>query len=140
MSQLVIVDGDKLILPPLFGARSVTPLTTPIIAGSGKATVNGKKIVIFNDEKKVSINATYTSPGYTQPGSGTITIQQLIPDQSLLFYTAETPVVNQGVTFTAMFQPAVPASDPDKGPDPDTAPTLATGSFQPSQNFVTVGQ
>lgn len=138
MSNYIVVDGDQLKFDHMFGINTVTPDTTPVIRGSGEATVEDKKISILGDEIKVSVPAHYTSTDYPNPGTGSITIVSLAGDQQVPFATAETSVIVVGSQFTAAFTPEVPASG-DKGPDPVTAPSTGSGTFINSQSFVTAG-
>lgn len=138
MSNYIIIDGDQLKFEPQFGSNTVTPTATPVIHGSGEATIEDKKICIQGDEKNVSIKASYISSDYPNPGTGTITITSLADDQQAQFATAETPLILVGSQFTASFTPETPATS-DKGPDPVKTPSTGSGSFINSQSFVTAG-
>lgn len=138
MSNSIIVDGDQLKFAAQFGINTVTPTATPVIHGSGEATIEDKKICILGDEAKVSVPASYQNGDYPTPGAGRITIIKLANDQQAPFATAETPVILVGSQFTASFTPEAPASG-DKGPDPVTAPSTGSGTFINSQSFVTAG-
>lgn len=138
MSNIIVLDGDVLKFDPQFGINTVTPTATPVIHGSGEATIEDKKICILGDEKNVSIKASYMSTNYPNQGTGTLTIASLANDQQAPFATAEKPVIVVGSQFTASFTPETPASS-DKGPDPVTAPSTGSGTFINSQSFVTAG-
>lgn len=139
MSKIVVIDGDKLKFNPQFGSMTVTPISPQEISGSGMVSIEGKKVCIFGDEKKVSIYADYIKPPYTIKGQGTLTITQLASDQLAEFVTANTAVIVVGSQFTAQFQPTVPAKDPQSKPDTDLSPESGSGTFINSQSFVTAG-
>ncbi|WP_243465176.1 hypothetical protein [Photorhabdus temperata] len=62
MSKQLVVDGDNLLFEPLFGNRQVTLLGPATIRGSGHAQIQGKKIAIVGDEKKVQISGAIYYP------------------------------------------------------------------------------
>lgn len=139
MSNIVIVDGDQLVFEKIFGAYTVIPIGATLINASGEASINNKKICILGDEKKVSIKAAYTSPGFPISGDGTITIAALAPDQQAPFATATTPVIVVGSRFTALFTPGKPAGNAQSGLEPAPVPSTGSGQFTHSQSFVTAG-
>lgn len=137
MSNYIVVDGDRLNFEPMFGVNTVTP-TAHAIRGSGVAAIENKKICIRGDEKKVSVSAIYSSAGYPNQGTGTITIASLATDQLATFSTAETELIVVGSRFTALFTVDSPATHPQNGPDP-VSTTSGRGTFINSQSFVTAG-
>ncbi|MHA0273209.1 hypothetical protein [Enterobacter ludwigii] len=138
MSNYIVIDGDPLEFDSLFGINTVTLTSIPEIRGSGEATIEGKKICIYGDEKNVSVSASYSNASYPTKGIGRIVITVLAGDQQADFATTTTPVILVGSKFTASFTPEVPASG-SNGPDPVTAPSTGTGIFINSQSFVTAG-
>lgn len=139
MSKYIVVDNDALLFDPAFGHRTVSITGPAKIKGSGKATIGNKKICVLGDEKKVSLNATYTIPGFS-PGQGKVTISALTPGQPLAWCFSGQPVIAVGQKFIALFTPTNPAKGPPPGNTPDpTAPTPGTGKFVNSQQFVNAG-
>lgn len=140
MSNMVVIDGDELKFNPQFGFNTVTPPAQTRIRGSGEAYIEGKKICIVGDEKKVTITADYIKPPiFTTPGNGTLTITLLALDQWHEFATTQTPVIVVGSQFVAQFQPIKPAQDLQGKPDTELSPAIGSGQFINSQSFVTVG-
>jgi hypothetical protein len=137
MSEWVVINGDMVTFDKMFGNRTViSPPTT--ITGSGKATINNKKICILGDEKQVKImNAIYTTPSHSVPGTGTLTIQALDTSQQAKKTSCAETVIIDGQKFRAQFLPTQPAMTPPPVSTPDAAsPTLGTGSFTASQQRV----
>ncbi|MGV3344499.1 hypothetical protein ACGVWS_01695 [Enterobacteriaceae bacterium LUAb1] len=138
MSDYVIIDGDTLTFEQMFGINKVTPTGPCFIAGTGDASIEGKRFCILGDEKKVSVAATYSSAAYPVNGTGQITITGLAADQVVAFATATTSVIVAGSNFTARFTVENPAAHQNNGNDP-TPFTDGTGQFITSQDFVTAG-
>jgi len=124
-----------------FADRAVTLLVTPArIAGSGKATVGGKRVCILGDEAKVSLNATYTTPVYSVAGQGLVTISKLANDQVAKDSINATPLITRGSKFVALFTPTTPATQPPPSSAPDAAPpSLGSGEFRVQQTACTAG-
>ncbi|WP_387465116.1 hypothetical protein [Photorhabdus sp. RM323S] len=138
MSKQLIVDGDSLLFEPLFGNRQVTILGLATIKGSGHAQIQGKKIAIVGDEKKVQLQAQYITPSHPIPGMGTVTIAQLDTSQQVNFCLSTDAVIVVGQQFTARFTPSQPANNPSAGPD-ITTPSMGKGRFIASQYIVSAG-
>ncbi|OWO84300.1 hypothetical protein B5C26_04515 [Photorhabdus luminescens] len=138
MSKQVVVDGDNLLFEPLFGNRQVTLLGPATIRGSGHAQIQGKKIAIVGDEKKVQFQAQYITPSHPIPGMGMVTIAQLDASQQANFCRSTATVIVVGQQFTARFTPTQPANNPSSGPDV-TTPSMGKGRFIANQYFVSAG-
>ncbi|MCW7550381.1 hypothetical protein OO184_21215 [Photorhabdus sp. APURE] len=138
MSKQLVVDGDNLLFEPLFGNRQVTILGPATIRGSGHAKIQGKKIVMVSDEKKVQLQAQYITPSHPVPGMGMVTIAQLDASQQANFCRSPATVIVVGQQFIARFTPTQPANNPSSGPDV-TAPSMGKGRFIASQYAVTAG-
>lgn len=138
MSRLVVLDGDALQFDTQFGARMVTPTGPAKISGSGHATVNGKKICVKGDEKKVVVPASYGSGAY-QGGQGNITIKALASNQEAPRCTTNAAILLKGQKFTALFTVTAPGKSPSGEPDSSPPDSDGTGSFEVTQNFVTAG-
>ncbi|NRN28628.1 hypothetical protein [Photorhabdus heterorhabditis] len=138
MSKQLVVDGDFLLFEPLFGNRQVTILGPATIRGSGHAQIQGKKIVMIGDEKKVQFQAQYITPSHPVPGMGMVTIAQLNASQQVNFCRSPATVIVVGQQFIARFTPIQPANNPSSGPDV-TVPSMGKGRFIASQYAVTAG-
>ncbi|MCC8458636.1 hypothetical protein [Photorhabdus aegyptia] len=138
MSKQLIIDGDSLLFEPLFGNRQVTILVPAIIRGSGHAQIQGKKIAIVGDEKKVQLQAQYITPSHPTLGMGIVTIAQLDASQQVNFCRSNATVIVVGQQFTARFTPTQPAINPSGVPD-ITTPSMGKGRFIPSQYIVNAG-
>ncbi|KAA1183119.1 hypothetical protein [Photorhabdus heterorhabditis] len=138
MSKQLVVDGDFLLFEPLFGNRQVTILGPATIRGSGHAQIQGKKIVMIGDEKKLQFQAQYITPSHPVPGMGMVTIAQLNASQQVNFCRSPATVIVVGQQFIARFTPTQPANNPSSGPDV-TVPSMGKGRFIASQYAVTAG-
>ncbi|PHM45302.1 hypothetical protein Xmau_00952 [Xenorhabdus mauleonii] len=140
MSGPIVTDGDILQFEPQFGHRQVKIPIPGKIIGTGHAQVNGKKVCILGDEKRVTVTATYTTIIHMTPGIGTLTISLLDISQQALQCTSGAALIIKGKRFTAIFTPRVPAMNNTViPPQPDIlTPSLGTGSFITQQNFSTV--
>jgi len=134
MLDSILLEGDKALFMPNFGAAIVV-VQPGDLKGSGPATVNGKKICVDGDEKKVSVpGCTYMTPQYCIPGVGTLEIDALAGDQKAgKTKTGGAPVLLKGGNFTAKFSVQTPAQQPPPGPGgpiPDsTAQYSGSGMF-----------
>jgi hypothetical protein len=138
MSKHIVIDNDALSFDPIFAHRQVSVIGSAKIKGSGKASINNKKICVLGDEQKVSLDATYTVPGFPTPGQGKVTISQLNVDQQAIWCQSGAVVILVGQKFVASFTPTNLAKDPNQAPDVPS-PTPGSGKFINSQTFVTVG-
>ncbi|OQS37540.1 hypothetical protein [Chromobacterium haemolyticum] len=138
--DIVIVDKDLLQFKPMFGNRKVIPTGAALIRGSALPTVQGRKVCLAGDEKKVQINAIYTTPTHTIPGAGVITISSLMPNQQALHVNSGAAWLLKGQQFIAQFRPTKPAQMPPPANTPDVLdPSICLGQFIPSQFVVRAG-
>lgn len=135
MSRFILVDGDIAIFMPIFGKAIVT-VRPGRLKASGRSTLEGKKICIDGDEKKLSIyGCIYVSAPYIAPGIGTLKIRSLGIDQKAKkTYSGRKKVLLKGSIFIAKFQvqsPAIkPPTVPLEPPTPDLIREyLGTGTF-----------
>ncbi|MDJ0715449.1 MAG: hypothetical protein QNJ54_14685 [Prochloraceae cyanobacterium] len=131
MSDFILLDGDRANFNPVFGAAIVN-VQPGTLKGSGESTLQGKKVCIDGDEKKVSVpGCTYTTPVYSIPGMGTLKIAALGGDQKAQkTRSAGKPMLLKGSTFTAQFEVQNPAKQPSSTPIPDSMPQYSgTGTF-----------
>ena len=117
MADFILIEGDKAIFLPAFGPAIVV-VQPGSLAGSGPATLNGKKICVDGDEKDVSVpGCTYMTPVYSIPGTGTLKIDSLAGDQKAeKTQTGGKAVLLKGGQFTAKFEVQSPAQQPPPGP------------------------
>lgn len=136
MRDLVVVDGDRLALPPLFGNCTVS-VTNPIIrAHHGGLFIKGKRVCVLKDadRKTLKLAATYFQGAFVTLGTGEVTLQ--VNSAAQRSYVQGEPLLLKGDTFTAVFTVQMPAMNPVNGTPDQTKEVTTTGSFQPSQFFV----
>ncbi len=137
MPDFILITGDQAMFIPIFG-KAIVVVRPGTLTGTGKATVNKKIICIDGDEKKVIVpGCPYTSPPFVTPGTGTLSIQSLAPNQKARRVKSRgKAVLLKGTTFTAKFQVMVPAMQPSiPVPIPDPVPLYTgTGTFM-TTNF-----
>ena len=126
MLDYVLLDGDKAMFMPAFGAAIVV-VKPGDLKGSGPATLNGKKLCIDGDEKTVSVpGCVYMTSQYSIPGTGTLKIAALAANQKATkTKTGGKAVLLKGSNFTAKFEVQNPAKQPPPGPGspiPDATP------------------
>lgn len=126
MADFILIEGDKANFLPNFGAAIVV-VQPGTLQGSGPATINGKKICVDGDEKKVSVpGCSYMTPQYSIPGTGTLKIAALAGNQKASkTSTGGKAVLLKGGAFTAMFEVQTPAQQPPPAPGspiPDATP------------------
>ena len=124
MPDFILMDGDKAMFSPTFGAANVV-VKPGTLKGSGPATINGKKICVNGDEKSVSVSGcVYMTAQYSIPGTGTLKISALAGDQKAKkTRTGGKVALLKGGKFTAKFEVQSPAKQPPPGPGspiPDT--------------------
>ncbi|AKA38449.1 hypothetical protein [Yersinia ruckeri] len=140
MSEAIVIDGDLLQFDVQFGHRKVTVPVPGKMSGTGHAQVNGKKVCILGDEKRVLVSATYTTDTHSILGDGKITISALDSSQQAFQCTSGSALIIQGKKFIAMFKPGTVATalgNPPPPPDAST-PSDGEGRFIPQQSFATV--
>jgi len=130
--DFIIVTGDQATFSASFPPATVVPMPG-VITGSGQATVNGAMTCVQGDEASVQVpGVTYISPPFTIPGTGTLTIASLGPDQIAQKTTyVSKPAILKGSTFTALLSVVAPAMQSTPGgPVPDPVPMYTgTGQF-----------
>lgn len=136
MADFVLIDGDKVMFMPSFGAATVV-VQPGNLKASGKTTAKGKKVGVDGDEKKVEVpGCMYTTPIHSIPGTGTLKIASLAGNQLAKETTSGgKKVLLKGGNFTAKFEVQNPAKQPPPGPGapiPD-----ATPQYSGQGNFIT---
>ena len=131
MSDFILIEGDRAVFLPTFGAAIVV-VQPGDLKGSGPATINGKKICVVGDETRVAVpGCSYMTPQYSILGTGTLKIAALAANQrATKTRTGGKAVLLKGGSFTAKFEVQSPAKQPPPGPGspiPDATPEY-TGS------------
>lgn len=132
MSDLILLQGDTVMFKPAFGLATVAVQPGQMSAGGG-ASVNGVKVCVAGDEKKVVVmGCSYFTAVYSIAGVGTLKIQQLMPNQQAQkTKSAKKPVLLKGADFVAAFEVLAPAQMPPPASTPDPVTLYpGTGSFQ----------
>lgn len=112
MADFILVDGDKAIFLPAFGA-AIVAVKPGALKASGKATLAGKKICLEGDEASVEVaGCNYIAGGYVIPGAGTLKISKLGADQVAKKSKNNKAVMLKGSMFDAEFEVASPAKQP----------------------------
>ena len=117
MANFILMEGDKAMFMPNFGAAVVVVLPGDL-TGSGPATLKGKKLCVDGDEQDVSVpGCTYMTPQYSIPGTGTLKIDALAANQvATKTNTGGKAVLLKGGNYTAKFEVQSPAQQPPPGP------------------------
>lgn len=136
MPDFVLIEGDKAVFMPAFGAAMVVVQPGDLKA-TGPATLKGKKICVEGDEKKVSVpGCSYMAPPYVIPGTGTLKIAALAGNQKARnTKTGGKVVLLKGGNFTAKFEVQNPAKQPPPGPGPPIPD--ATPQYSGNGMFIT---
>ena len=132
MADFVLIEGDKANFLPNFGP-AVVVVQPGTLQGSGPATLNGKKMCVDGDEKKVEVaGCSYVTPQYSSiPGTGTLKIAALAGNQKATkTSTGGKAVLLKGGNFTASFEVQSPAQPPPGSGSPDATPKYSgMGTF-----------
>ena len=126
MPDFILIEGDKANFMPNFG-QAVVVVQPGELKASGPGTLNGKKVCVDGDEKKVAVSGcTYMTPQYSIPGTGTLKIAALAPNQKAKkTNSGGKAVMLKGNNFIAKFEVQNPAKQPPPGPGspiPDPTP------------------
>jgi hypothetical protein len=131
MPDSILVHGDLAMFQPAFGP-AVVVIRPGTLQASGAATLMGKKVCVDGDEKKVSVpGCAYVAGAFVTPGTGTLKIQALAPNQKALkTKSGKKAVLLKGGSFIAVFQVQSPAMSTSAPPVSDPAPQYpGTGTF-----------
>ncbi|RKN01410.1 hypothetical protein [Aquimarina sp. AD10] len=133
--DLIIMDGDTVQFSTIGAITLLPPMPTTVIKASGETTINGKKVCVEGDEKKVEIaNCSYIIPPFTIPGSGTLKINNLAPNQLTQKSKSDNKsLILKGKLFIAIFEVKSPAKQPPPINAPDPLPMhIGTGKLIPN--------
>lgn len=136
MGDLVVATGDMVIFEPSFGNRTLIAPAQTVLAGTGRAMINGKPVCVISDLAKVVVpGVPYTAGNFSVPGVGMVQLVMAAPDQTAKKTLSGPPVLIKGGECQAMFIPTAPATDPSSGvPDPTVGvPTPGKGRFVVTQ-------
>lgn len=124
MDDFVLFDGDQVIFRPGFG-QAVVSVKPGQVRGSGGIGLGGRKVCVEGDEKGVEVaGCAYITPRHSVPGSGTLRIAKLGPDQVAKHATdGGRALLLKGGSFVARFEVKVPAKQPSAGPVAPVADT-----------------
>src|SRR5690349_8862572 len=134
MADFILVDGDIVTFLPNFNP-AIVAVQPGKLTGSGKITIQNKKVCIEGDEKNVSVTGcNYVTPIHSIPGTGTLKIEALATDQKARKSICDgKAILLKGGLFTAKFEVQSPAQQPPPGPGapiPDsTSSYTGTGMF-----------
>ena len=141
MDQIVL-DGDFVKFDPIF-APAIVIVQPARIRASGEPADRGnvRKMCVQGDERSVIVpGCTYTSPPFTNPGMGTLTIEVLSPmSAARKTQSARRPVLLKGQRFVARFTVNMAATmvTGNGVPMPDPRPFYqGAGSFECTPPFV----
>ncbi|WP_130734448.1 hypothetical protein [Flavobacterium sp. J27] len=127
----IIKNGDHVVFSSSGPIMLLPPLPITVIKATGETTINGKKVCVEGDEKKVEISCSYTVSPYIMPGSGKLKIQSLSPEQlTKKAKSGAKSLILKGKLFTAIFEVETPAKQPPPTNAPDPLPLyMVKGEF-----------
>ena len=131
MPDFILIDGDKVIFKRAFGVAKVT-VRPGMLAGSGPATIGGKKVCVVGDETKVEVaGCPYTAGPFSTPGVGTLKIASLAGDQKATKTNlGGKAVLLKGSQFIAQFEVKSKAKlPPPTNKEDDMSMYSGEGSF-----------
>ncbi len=143
MSDYILIDGDLALFMPAFGMATVV-VQPGMLRATGLAGQGGKRLCVEGDEKSVEVpGCMYITALHTIPGTGTLKIKALAPDQKARkTRSGGKAVMLKGSQFQAVFEVQTPAQQPPPGtspPIPDPTPQYpGQGQFQ-TTNFKSKG-
>ncbi|WP_147404043.1 MULTISPECIES: hypothetical protein [Aquimarina] len=136
--DVIIMNDDTVEFSKVGLLTLIPPIPKTTIKASGKTTINGKKVCVQGDEKKVEITCQYTVPPFSTPGSGTLKIMNLAPNQLTRKATSgNKKIILKGKLFIALFEVDSPATLPSPPNTPDPVPMyVGTGKLIPGNKKI----
>lgn len=121
MGDFILRQGDKVNFLPAFPPAIVEVKPGQLKATSQNVQINGKAVCLAKDSQNVKVaGCMYTAPPFVMPGSGTLSIAQLAPNQSSKKVRCNgKPLLLKGTQCQARFKVASGAKTP---PAPPVAP------------------
>lgn len=140
MKTLLVLDGDRIKLPPQFEDCLLTVLSPAVVRSSMAAVrVRGRRVCVERDVRAVRLLASYTTTAFPIPGLGEITIPQYAV--AARSWADEQPLLVLGAALTARFTVTTPATAANPAATDLTGRTVqAQAVFQPSQSFIQAGE
>lgn len=120
----VLLENDLAMFLPTFGIATVVVRPGTVMA-SGPMTVNGRKVAVEGDEKKVVVmGCPYTAGPFSIAGVGKLEIDTLVPNQkAIISSTGGKKMLLVGSQFIAKFSVMTPAQQPQPPKPPQSDPT-----------------
>jgi len=117
VSDFILIDNDLVMFLPVFGVATVV-VRPGNMKASGPAMFTGKKLCIDGDETQVEVpGCMYVAPPHVIPGTGTLKIAALAPNQKAIKTKSGSKLVLlKGSQFDARFEVQSPAQQPPPGP------------------------
>ena len=133
MGDSILITNDLVMFTPAFGSAIVV-VQPGTLSGSGNGKIAGQAICVEGDEANVSVpGCQYISGSFSIPGTGTLKIDSLGPDQvAKQTKCGGKAVMLKGSTFTAKFEVMVPAMMP-----PPASTTDPMSQYTGTGNFIT---
>ncbi len=132
----IILVGDQVMFDPAFGPATVVVKPGKMKGkGKKKGNVKGVEICVVGDEKKLKVpGCLYTAGAFSVPGTGSLLIKALQPDQKgMKMSVGGKPVILKGKKFIAEFKVLSPALTPPPANSADPMKSYpGTGAFMPA--------
>lgn len=128
MGDVYLTDGDQVVFSSTFGAAIVQAPPGKIESAQSAVLADGKPVCIEGDQRSVSVDCSYSKPGYTG-GTGELKITGLSSEQvSKILSCDGKPALLVGKQFDAELTVQTPASNSSST---DTTKTYkGAGSFE----------
>lgn len=136
MADTILKHGDKVMWDSIFlgpGGMAIVSVKPVSLEASGKTTIDGTKICVEPDFKKVKVTVNYMAPPFIIPGKGELSIKQLMPNHTTKkAKSGGKPILLKGAKFIAQFKVDKPAQIiTPQGPKKDgVSEYIGFGSFQ----------
>lgn len=105
MGVKLLLTGDFAVFPSSWPSLILDAEMQVALTGTGKASVDGKKVVVEADLASVQMTVAYKTPLLSTPGTGILMIERILPPvASKLVKTGGAPVLLQQAKFIAKFQ------------------------------------
>lgn len=134
MGDVVVATGDTVMFEMNSANRTLLTPAQTVLAGTGRAMINGRPVCLISDLAKVIIaGVPYTAGNFTVPGVGMVQLVMAMPDQTAHNVLSGPPLLVKGGQCQGMFIPTAPAMDTSGAapvPDPTVGvPTPVKGRF-----------
>lgn len=138
--DIILIDGDTVAFDSILGL-AIVDVKPGKMKASGKSKINGKKICVQGDEKKVKVtHCTYATTSFPQKGMGDLVIEALNSNQiSQKSDSNGNQLLLKGKTFIAKFEVKIKAKfiTPNGVVQEDFRPFyIGTGTFISSNKTI----